>query len=692
MAMDRSDGLYARVNWNAESQPISAQFDDFYFSTDNGLEESRYVFLEQNQLEKRWKALADAGATTNFVVAETGFGTGLNFLATWQLWQKAGPQDGWLHFISAEKYPLTTQDLKQALALWPELKPLADQLVQQYPAAVTSGYHRLTFHNTATHSGGVKLTLIIDDATVGYQAMQKSQHPAFNQGFNMGVDAWFLDGFSPTRNPDIWTEDLFTTISNLSKKGTTLATFTSARVVKEGLSKAGFSLHKISGYGKKREMLSGALTSPPERPNAEDYNIPKRTARYPVPWDVDAASVQTTPSNVVIIGGGIAGSLTAYQLAVRGINSTIIESKPQLAEGASGNRQGILYAKLSLDNDWLAQYNLSSLQYALRFYLPLFDSVGQQCGVFQLSQNDGQQKIHEQLAAAYGPGLVDWLSANNASKIAGQAIDKPALYFPKAGWINPVALCQTLTMHPLINILTNSTVTALKHAGHQWQALDHNGQVLAQAEAMVIANAADAMRFSQTKHLPLKPIRGQVTHLASTAESSELKAVLCGEGYVAPSDRGLHTTGATFNLKSHDPDLRPEDHQQNLNNLERISPTFAANWQGCDTATLQGRVGFRCTTPDYMPLVGQAPEEQAFDEDFARLRRHAHANIPAAGRTWPNLFVNVGFGSRGLTYAPLACDYLVGLMTGEPLPIPAPLARSLHPGRFLIRQLMRNKR
>lgn len=681
---------YAELHWDAEGRPISSVFDDIYFSTANGLEETRYVFLQHNHLRERWQSLADT-ATTRFVIAETGFGSGLNFLAAWQLWQQVGPKAGWLHVISTEKYPLCRADLSRALALWPELATLAQTLIDQYPAAASPGFHRLNFAN-ANQQGGVSLTLLIGDAAESFGAMQQSQHPVWKAGFPLAVDAWFLDGFAPAKNPAMWSEALFSAVASLSKPTTTVATFTCAGLVKRGLQGAGFTLQKVTGYGRKREMLTGVMTSPPTRPEANEFALSSRgNSPYPVPWDVPPV-FSGTPDSVLIIGGGLAGCFSAHHLARRGIPVCLLEKKPLLADAASGNRQGVLYAKLSLDNDALAQYNLHSLQFALQFYADKFTQVGSQCGVLQLSQTDKLNHIHQQLQARYGQNLVRWLSAEAASDIAGLELTKPGLLFPTAGWINPQTLCQSLTQHPLIQTRVNHNAAALNHDGHNWQVTNADGNLIAQAHTVIIANAADAVHLEQTSHLPLKPIRGQVSHLPVQGNSHQLKTVICAEGYVAPADKGIHTMGATFNLNCFDTDLRVADHQANLRNLEKISPEFSANWPSPDTTSLNGRVGFRCTTPDYLPIVGPAPIVNAFDHDYALLRHNAQASIPVAGRCWPNLYLNAGYGSRGLTYGPLASEYLASLICGEPLPVSSSLARSLHPARFIIRQLIRNQR
>ncbi|MBQ0783557.1 MAG: tRNA (5-methylaminomethyl-2-thiouridine)(34)-methyltransferase MnmD [Amphritea sp.] len=207
----------ARLNWNIPT-PYSDLYDDFYFSTDDGLAETEFVFLERNQLTSRF----NTHMRSVFTIAETGFGTGLNFLATWRSWRNSTTKNSLLHFISTERYPLTVADPTKALNLWPEFSEFSSQLIEQYPV-LTSGFHRINFNDDR-----ITLTRMFADTTECYRQL------------NANVDAWFLDGFSPSKNPDIWTSELFSQICPLSSPGTTFATFTCARIVKKRTPMHGF--------------------------------------------------------------------------------------------------------------------------------------------------------------------------------------------------------------------------------------------------------------------------------------------------------------------------------------------------------------------------------------------------------------------------------------------------------------------
>lgn len=232
--MPTSTNNTANIEWR-NGQPFASAFQDVYFSTDNGLLETDYVFLQGNDLVARW---LDADFQT-FNIAETGFGTGLNFLCAAKAWLATAPQQAKLHFISVEKYPLSFQDITTALNLWPQLNTVSELFLAQYEPLTNNA------QSISLYKNRVQLSLLIGDAT-----------ECFSQ-INDKIDAWFLDGFAPAKNPDMWQTELFQQMARLSKPSTTFATFTSAGDVRRGLINAGFEVSKRAGFGKKREMLTG---------------------------------------------------------------------------------------------------------------------------------------------------------------------------------------------------------------------------------------------------------------------------------------------------------------------------------------------------------------------------------------------------------------------------------------------------
>jgi tRNA 5-methylaminomethyl-2-thiouridine biosynthesis bifunctional protein len=670
----------ATLEWDAEGQPISSVFGDVYFSKANGLEETRHVFLHHNQLPERFSALDD---TEHFTIGETGFGSGLNFLAAWDLWLNKAPENAQLHFVSVEKFPLNKTDLTRALALWPELEYLSRQLIDSYPSFFGTGFHRLKFLN-----GRINLTLIVDDAASGFTKLLASTHPLFkNTGTK--IDAWFLDGFAPSKNPRMWSDELFSCINALSKTNTTAATFSAAAIVKNGLKAAGFSIQKVTGFGRKREMVKAVFTAEPVVLNIDDYSYRGSFSPYPTPWTISKNEAVFNDKRALIIGGGLAGCHTARALAERGWQVKILEQHSELAQEGSGNPQGVLYAKLSPKEEAQAAFNLASLQYALNFYRPLWGKIGDDCGVLQLAYKQSEADLQEELRYKFlnADELVYFVDADQASELAGTNITESGLFFPDAGWIDPRKLCAHLVNHPNIQVNYAFQTCAINYIENKWHAFsDKNPTEI--APVIIVANAKDALQFEQANHLPIKSIRGQITYFPQTENTPALQTVVCAEGYISPAQDGIFCTGATFNLKDNESALRTSDHQTNLENLHEHLPEFEI----ATSNDLQGRVAFRCSLPDYLPCVGGLPIVDQLVEDFAPLRKNARAGITTAGSYWPGLYINIGHGARGLAYTPLCAELLASQINDEPAPLARELINALNSARFVIRDLTRNKR
>ncbi|VVP26646.1 tRNA 5-methylaminomethyl-2-thiouridine biosynthesis bifunctional protein MnmC [Pseudomonas fluorescens] len=653
---------HAQLDWDDQGLPRSRVFDDVYFSDKSGLDETRYVFLEQNNLRERFAALP-VGA--RLVIGETGFGTGLNFLCAWQLFEQHAVAGARLHFVSVEKYPLSLPDLQRALALWPELKPFAEQLLAQY-VAIHQGFQRLVLDN-----GRVVLTLLIGDAL--------EQLPQLDAQ----VDAWFLDGFAPAKNPDMWTAELFAELARLAAPGSTLSTFTSTGWVRRLLNAAGFKMKRTPGIGHKWEILRGTFLGWPEQTQAP---------AVAKPWFARPAPL-TGERRALVIGAGLAGCATAASLAARGWHVSLLERHDALAQEASGNPQGVLYLKLSAHGTALSQLIVSGFGYTRRLLEHLQRGVDwDDCGVLQLAFNAKEAERQAQLAAAFAEDLLHTLDKDQAQSRAGIGLQWGGLFYPEGGWVHPPALCQWQAAHRNIRILTHHDVLDLRRTNGQWQAWDGE-KLLAEAPIAVLAGAAEIKRFTYSSDLPLKRIRGQITRLPQTATSRSLNTVVCAEGYVAPARLGEHTLGASFDFNNDDLTPTVAEHAGNLKMLEEISHDLVTRL-GADTLQpqlLEGRAAFRCTSPDYLPIVGPLADGQAFADAYGALSKDAR-KTPDTPCPWlDGLYVNSGHGSRGLITAPLAGELLAAWLDDEPLPLPRAVAEACHPNRFALRRLIRGK-
>ncbi|MHC8319393.1 bifunctional tRNA (5-methylaminomethyl-2-thiouridine)(34)-methyltransferase MnmC2/FAD-dependent 5-carboxymethylaminomethyl-2-thiouridine(34) oxidoreductase MnmC1 [Pseudomonas sp. GB2N2] len=653
---------HAQLDWNDQGLPRSRVFDDVYFSDLSGLDETRYVFLEQNALGERFAALPVDG---RLVIGETGFGTGLNFLCAWQLFEHHAMAGARLHFVSVEKYPLSAPDLQRALALWPELKVFADQLLAQY-VAIHQGFQRLVLDN-----GRVTLTLLIGDAL--------EQLPQLDAQ----IDAWFLDGFAPAKNPDMWTAELFAELARLAAPGSTISTFTSTGWVRRLLNAAGFKMKRTPGIGHKWEILRGVFLGWPE----------ETTAPAAIkPWFARPTALNGE-RRALVIGAGLAGCATAASLAARGWHVSLLERHAALAQEASGNPQGVLYLKLSAHGTALSQLIVSGFGHTRRLLEQLQRGVDwDDCGVLQLAFNAKEAERQAQLAAAFPEDLLQILDQEQAESRAGIGLPSGGLFYPEGGWVHPPALCQRQATHPNIQIMTHHDVVELRRAEGQWQAWD-GGTLLATAPVVVLAGAAEVKRFPCSSELPLKRIRGQITRLRQTLGSQALSTVVCAEGYVAPARLGEHTLGASFDFNNDDLTPTAAEHAGNLQMLEDISPDLLARLDAdaLQPDALEGRAAFRCTSPDYLPIVGPLADAQAFAQAYSALSKDAR-QTPDTPCPWlDGLYINSGHGSRGLITAPLSGELLAAWLDDEPLPMPRAVAEACHPNRFALRRLIRGK-
>ncbi|TVT82889.1 bifunctional tRNA (5-methylaminomethyl-2-thiouridine)(34)-methyltransferase MnmD/FAD-dependent 5-carboxymethylaminomethyl-2-thiouridine(34) oxidoreductase MnmC [Pseudomonas sp. H3(2019)] len=651
---------HPQLDWDDQGRPRSRVFDDVYFSDQSGLDETRYVFIEQNRLNERFAELPAGG---RLVIGETGFGTGLNFLCAWQLFEQQAVAGARLHFISVEKYPLSPADMQRALTLWPDLKPFADQLLAQY-VAIHQGFQRLVLDN-----GRVTLTLLIGDVL--------EQLPQLDAQ----IDAWFLDGFAPAKNPDMWTAELFAELARLSAPGSTISTFTSTGWVRRLLNAAGFKMRRTPGIGHKWEILRGTFVGWPEETPA-----PATTK----PWFARPNQV-SGERRALVIGAGLAGCASAASLAARGWQVSLLERHADLAQEASGNPQGVLYLKLSAHGTALSQLIVSGFGHTRRLLEHLQRGVDwDDCGVLQLAFNAKEAERQAQLAAAFPADLLHLLDQPHAQAQAGIELAHGGLFYPEGGWVHPPALCQWQASFPNVQLLTHRDVLELRKVDDQWQAWDGE-TLLASAPVVVLAGAAEIKRFAHSAELPLKRIRGQITRLAQTAESQCLATVVCAEGYVAPARLGEHTLGASFDFKSDDLTPTTAEHLGNLELLKEISSDLVTRLHArqLDPEQLQGRAAFRCTSPDYLPIVGPLADSQAFARAYAALGKDAR-QVPNIACPWlDGLYVNSGHGSRGLITAPLSGELLAAWLDNEPLPLPRSVAEACHPNRFALRKLIR---
>ncbi len=660
--MSQTSLHHARLDWNEAGTPVSSEFGDVYFSNDNGLSETRYVFLQQNRLPERFSH----HDSDSFVIGETGFGTGLNFLATMAAFLEQAPLSGngsRLHFISVEKYPLTQADLRKALAAWPELAPLSQPLIDQWPLPV-SGCHRLLFAD-----GRIRLDLWFGDIK---EMLPQVPHPATGL-----VDAWYLDGFSPAKNPEMWTQDLFDDLARLARPDATLSTFTCAGFVRRGLIAAGFAMKKVKGHGSKREMLAGV----------REGKVPQQSI---APWYARPAGRE---GEVLIIGGGIASAMTALSLVERGRHVTLLCEDGEPASGASGNRQGALYPLLNGEHDALSRFYSLAFGFARNRLLALAKRhpvAFSLCGVTQLGYDDkSAAKLAKMGQGPFPPELMHPLSAAEVEQVVGLPCDADGVSYPLGGWLCPADLTRAAIREAQasgrLEVVFNAAVTRIAEEADGWHLESRDGRQW-RAPNLVVAAGHQLPALLPFAELPLYPVRGQVSHVPTTAGLSQLKTVLCYDGYLTPAHNGAHCIGASYGRNQTDLAYRADEQEQNRARLQACLPdqTWPAE---VDVSGNQARVGVRCASRDHLPVAGPVARLAALaDHDV-----NAPADQQSALPLHAGLYVLGALGSRGLCSAPLCGELVASEICGDPLPLAADLLEALHPARYWVRRLRRGK-
>ena len=547
----------ARLERNADGTPWSSAFGDVYHSAAGGLAQSRHVFLAGNALPERWRG------RDRFVIVETGFGIGLNFLAAWEAWRRDPARPRRLHFISVELAPFARGDLAQALAPFAELAPLASELCAAFPPPL-GGFHRLGFD-----AGAVALTLLIGEA-----------HAMLPQ-LVARADAFFPDGFAPARNPAMWSPQVVRELARLASPGATLATWTVAGGVRAALRDAGFDVEKREGFGGKREML---------------------VARY-------AAEATAAPAprerRAVIVGAGLAGTLAAHALARHGWEVDLVDQ--QL--GARAPAVGLVRPVANLRDAVNAQVSRGAFLYALQHYANLARAPSDRlewnpCGVLQLAADADELERFGAIARSLGyPGeFLELVDADRAREIAGHSVRGGGWWFAGGATVAPGSLVAASLARATgpVRRRFGKRAMRLEREGAEWRALDMEDRVLAAAPTVVLANARDALRLLPDARLALSSVRGQVSYLPAGGER-RLRVVVSGTGYVAPvGDHGF-VAGASYHHDDTDATVRMADHEENLARANAMLPGFAA---GLDASALTGWTGFRTTVPDRLPIFG----------------------------------------------------------------------------------------
>ena len=681
---------HAQVHFNESGTPVADHFDDVYFSNDSGIDETQHVFVAGNDLAERWQQWRNP----TFVIAETGFGTGLNFLVAMRAFNEfraANPDHPLkrLYFITTEKFPLPQQDMQRALEAFPALKDEAEALASLYPMGL-EGCHRLHFDNHST-----TLDLWIGDV---HELL-----PQWHSPVNGLIDAWFLDGFAPSKNPDMWTDALFSQMARLSKTGTTFGTFTAAGIVKRGLAGVGFTIKKRNGFGRKRDMLTGVFD--------QDHENVQHKLRLPAgPYYRYVNGSLDKTSKVAVVGSGLAAATACLALVKRGICTTLYFDGDTLASGASGNPQGGFYPQLHSEASIASRIQAHSFLYARQAYdhtvehakvCGLADVAHDFCGVIQLSFNDKVAERQNKLAAAdvWPEALIKPVNSKEVSDIANLALPYSGLYIGLGGWISPPQLVTAmieealqsgkLTLKPNHTYVSHEAVETTKQQVRIRFNLDsaENEEVIT-ADHLILALGAGAVNASDFNSLSLRPVRGQVEAIPTQMPIEQLNTVLCHKGYMTPVFEGRHALGSTYVKNDLSTDVRSDETEMNLATHEQA----LANTDIVQALQHDGkaRAATRLGSPDHQPVVGALHNFDSLKEHYTML---GVGKPLTSAPVLPSSVVSTltCLGSRGLTTAPLMAEVLVSSLCKEPLPLSNDLLNAVNTSRFMTREAIRSQ-
>ena len=491
----------ARLDFRDDT-PWSAAYGDVYHSRGGGVAQARHVFLAGNGLPGRWQR------RERFVILETGFGAGLNFLATWRAWRDDPLRSRRLHFVSVEKHPFAAADLALIHERYPELQGESAELHAAWPPLVR-GAHRLEL-------GDAVLTLFFGDV-------------AILRELELAADAIYLDGFAPAKNPEMWTHQVMRSISRLAAPEATLATWSVAAGVRDALHATGFRVEKRPGFGEKREMLVARY---------------EKQGRTPI----------TPQRRAAVVGAGLAGAAICERLCARGWEVELYERHAQPAQEASGNHAGTFHPIVTPDDSVFARLTRAGFLYALQRWRKLEGLRWDACGVLQLARTDKEARSQEQALAGLPPDYAQLATAEEASRHAGVPLPAPGVWFPAAGWVQPRTLVQAqlAACGAGLRARFSTPLTSLPDA-----------------PVVILANSSEAPALAPVPHLRMRRVRGQLTYLPEASLDAPQVVVLRG-GMVLPPVEGVCVVGATYDLEDEDRELRQDSHAGNLARLSQI--------------------------------------------------------------------------------------------------------------------------
>lgn len=612
---------------------ISSQFDDIYFSTENACLESDYVFLKGNSLEDRFLQMPPGSV---FAIGETGFGTGLNFLLTAGLFLQQ--PNGTLHFHSAEKYPLTTRQICEALdSIQNDILPLSYELKEELLLQLKrSDYRSPGFTTVFLAHGRIRLTVMTGDVL----DMLKELNGFF--------DAWFLDGFAPAKNPEMWSAPVLNEIARLSGSHTTLSTFTSAGHVRRTLESSGFTVKRIPGFGSKRQMTIAVYNSSRLRPSKA--------------------------GPITIAGAGISGLTTAWSFNRRGFQTEVYEAE-KTGSGSSGNPAGIIMPATTREPTAASRFSL----HAMNTMASLIDT----CSIKQISRGIAVFPENEK------DRVFDFAQSHGLSADSCRSFSNQILYLKNARTVRPKQILDFFIKDADLLVRENDRVVDFSEdlktgkllIRTEYGVSEHSGQ-------LILCNANEVNELLARHSIPVAAVRGQILvidkeYLLSVHKrAARLIQSVARDGYLIGLEKSV-LIGATFDMHLSEKERLPERDRY----LLQLADSIISGFSNCDKipeAAASGRVCFRCQSRDYLPVAGKAVRhEEHFITDPKPLDAALISRLP-------HIIINTGHGSRGLSTSLLTAEILADEAADLPGPVENSLRQSTDPARFWTRELKRN--
>ncbi len=619
------------LNWHGDT-PASPLYDDFYFFNEDGYGETRHVFLDGININQ-----IDHDSSKPYIIVETGFGTGLNFLATWKAWRDAKIKAP-LYFISIEGHPLHEDVLTRSHAQFPILAEQSSTLIKHIPPP-SPGHHLRHFDN-----GHITLLLIYDDILSGLKSLMST------------VDAWYLDGFTPSKNPEMWSVSVFDQIKRLSDQGTKLATFTAAGFVRRGLSNRGFAMQKRAGFQKKRECLCGIFEK--TRDSTQSKNI------------LHMNKINTAYSKTIVLGAGFAGAFTANALHRSGVDVTVINSpdKP-----TASNVPGAILSPTFIQNHQGASRILTSSFLHSFSNEHILNNLCKPLGLLQKANGEKDKKRLNTL-----PSFLNW-----PRSWLDRAED--GLEFPRCGSVDTKNILHEL----LVGINQQpATIVDIQFIENEWHLFNQTNHLVARAPNLVLCGGVSGSDLPYINQMHMVPNRGQIELILDSAIYPAGSVTF--DGYICPTInfKGLKVrpVGSSFTRNINDDwlDHNKEDQQETIQNLQHNINTITS------PEPMDSWVGLRATTIDHFPIVGPIPKWEQWKNSLRPLAKDSKRNKPLYPLEYhKGLYTLTGLGSKGLQLAPLCAEIINAMIVGIPSPIADEDIKILHPGRFLIRDIIK---